>query len=432
MRPTDIVNTPFNDGVFAINVPSLKFGMESTRDVGYEAKRLGIHDALIVVDPHLESSLVYDTVKKALEKESIDSATTTTVRVEPEDTIVLEAFQAIRGKTIDGFISIGGGSTIDTAKMLNLLYSYPRDLLDYVNKPIGQGIGPSGPLKPHIAVPTTAGTGSESTSVAILDISAIKVKSGISHHYLRPEVAIIDPLNTLSLPPMVTASTGLNVLNHAIESFTAHPYTARAKVKEPANRPVYVGATPIGDIFAIQAVSWVHHFIRRAVAQPYDVEARYYMMLGASIAGIGFGHAGVHIPHAMGYPIAGMVRGWAPQDYEYGYALSPHGISTAIPAAYVFRNLANVDFDRFEQIARVLNLRGESTRQLADNFFEYYIDLLTTLGIPTTLKELGFTPQDVDNLVAGTLAQQRLLSLAPIQVTEGVLKRLFDQAIVGL
>lgn len=432
MRPTDVVNTPFNDGVFAINVPSLKFGMESTHDVGYEAKRLGIHHALIVVDPHLESSLVYDTVKEALDKENIDSATTTMVRVEPEDTMVLEAFQAIREKTIDGFISIGGGSTIDTAKMLNLLYSYPRDLLDYVNKPIGQGIGPSGPLKPHIAVPTTAGTGSESTSIAILDISAIKVKSGISHRYLRPEVAVIDPLNTLSLPPMVTASAGLDVLNHAIESFTAHPYTARIKVKDPANRPVYVGATPIGDIFAIQAVGWVHHFIRRAVAQPYDIEARYYMMLGASIAGIGFGHAGVHIPHAMGYPIAGMVRGWAPHDYKYGYALSPHGISTAIPAAYVFRNLANVDFDRFEQIARVLNLRGESTRQLADNFFEYYIDLLTTLGIPTTLKELGFTPQDVDNLVAGTLAQQRLLSLAPIQVTEGVLKRLFDQAIVGL
>ncbi|HBQ95652.1 MAG: alcohol dehydrogenase [Sulfobacillus benefaciens] len=431
MRPTDIVHTPFNDGVFAINVPSLKFGMEATHDVGYEAKRLGMHHALIVVDPHLQTSSVYDTVKKALNEEGIEISTTAMVRVEPEDTMVMEAFNTICGKVIDGFVSVGGGSTIDTAKMLNLLYSYPRDLLDYVNKPIGQGINPPGPLKPHIAIPTTAGTGSESTSVAILDISAIKVKSGISHRYLRPDVAIIDPLNTLSLPPMVTASAGLDVLNHAIESFTAHPYTARAKVQDPANRPVYVGSTPIGDIFAIQAVGWVHNFIRRAVAQPYDVEARYYMMLGASIAGIGFGHAGVHIPHAMGYPIAGMVRAWAPQDYAYGYALSPHGISTAIPAAYVFRNLANIDFDRFEQIADVLSLRGESIRQLSDNFFEYYIELLTTLGIPTTLKELDFSPKDVDKLVEGTMAQQRLLSLAPIQVTEDVLKRLFDEAIVG-
>lgn len=431
MRATDIVNTPFNDAVFSINIPSVKFGMEASRDTGYEVKRLGVRRALVVIDPHLEASDVVRVVLGSLEREGIDVETLTLVRIEPEDTALLEAYHRIRNKTYDGFVSVGGGSTIDTTKILNLLYTYPADLLDYVNKPIGKGLSPAGPLKPHVAVPTTAGTGSESTSVAIFDITAIRVKSGISHRYLRPDVAIIDPLNTISLPPMVTASSGLDVLNHAIESFTAHPYTARPRVEHAGDRPVYVGSTPVGDIFSIQAIGWVHDYIRRAVSQPYDIVARYYMMLGASIAGIGFGHAGVHIPHAMGYPIAGMVRDWYPTNYEFGYAMSPHGISTAIPAAYVFRYLSQFDFKRFEQIAAVLDIKGTSVRSLSDNFYDYYLQLLRTLGIPTTLKELGFRSQDIEKLVEGTLAQQRLIGMAPIQVTRQDLTRLFDEAIVG-
>ncbi len=169
--------------------------------------------------------------------------------------------------------------------------------MDYVNRPIGRGLSPPGPLKPMIAVPTTAGTGSENTNVTIFDIHSMRVKTGISNQHMRPTVAVVDPLTTLSLPPMVTASSGLDVLNHAIESFTSHPYTAREKPPHsPDERPVYSGATPISDIFARQAIMWVHRYLRRAVADPLDIEARYYMMLGASIAGIGFGHAGVHVP----------------------------------------------------------------------------------------------------------------------------------------
>ncbi len=431
MRSSDIVITPFTDAVFSINLPYVKFGLESTRDVGYEAKRLGMKHALVVIDPRLERSEAAKVVLAALQAEDISHETLTMVRVEPEDTAVMSAFRAIEQKSIDGFVSIGGGSTIDTAKMLNLLVSSSGELLDYVNPPIGRGKSPSGPLKPHIAVPTTAGTGSESTSVAILDITRIRVKSGISHRYLRPDVAIIDPLNTLTLPPMVTASSGLDVLNHAIESFTGRPYSAQQKVAHPSQRPVYAGSTPVGDIFAMQSIQWVEQYLRRAVSQPFDVEARYYMMLGASVAGIGFGHAGVHIPHAMGYPIAGMVREWAPRNYDFGYPISPHGISTAIPAAYVFRHLAQFDIERFRQVAMALNISGDTVRSLRENLFDYYLSLLKTLGIPTTLRELGFTAQDIPKLVEGTLAQQRLIGLAPTEVTEDQLARLFDEAIVG-
>lgn len=431
MRPTDIVSTSFNDAIFTINVPYVKFGIGATRDVGYEAGRLGVSRALVVIDPNLQDTDMTRIVLDSLRDQGIDVEIMTEIRIEPEDTVIVEASRAIKDKEIDGFLSLGGGSTIDTAKILNLLYAHPAELTDYINKPIGKGVAPPGPLLPHIAIPTTAGTGSENTSVAIFDITEMKVKSGISHAYLRPDVAIVDPLNTVSLPPMVTASSGLDVLNHAIESLTAHPYTAREKVERPSERPVYAGSTPVGDIFALQAINWVHRYVRRAVAEPLDIEARYYLMLGASIAGIGFGHAGVHIPHAMGYPIAGMVRRWAPKDYEFGYALSPHGISTAIPAAYVFRYLSQFDFERFEKVAELLNIKGESQKSLADNLYGYYLDLLRTLEIPTTLKPLGFTNKDLDKLADGTLAQQRLVKLAPKRMTREEVKRLFDEAING-
>jgi alcohol dehydrogenase len=267
--------------------------------------------------------------------------------------------------------------------------------------------------------------------VAILDLATAKVKSGISHRSLRPDVAIIDPLNTLTLPPMVTASSGLDVLNHAIESFTTHPYTARPPVAHPRDRAVYAGATPVADLFALESIRWVHRYLRRAFAQPRDIEARYYMMLGASIAGIGFGHAGVHIPHAMGYPLAGMVRQWHPDDYDFGYPISPHGISTAIPAAYVLPFLVRFQPARFEVVAQALGLKGGSLKTLSDELMAYYLDLLDTFGVPTRLAEMGFTTDDLDRLVEGTWAQQRLLTLAPKMVTKEELRRLWEMMIVG-
>jgi len=184
---------------------------------------------------------------------------------------------------------------------------------------------PPGPLKPLIAIPTTAGTGSESTAVAVIDIKKLKVKTGISNPYIRPTVALIDPLTTITMPPMVTASSGLDVLNHAIESYTARPYTSKPRSQSPGERSVYSGATPLGDIFGEKAIEWVSNYLRRAYASPLDIEARYYMMLAASIAGIGFGHVGVHVPHAMAYPIAGMVRSYYPEDYDFGYPIAPTG-----------------------------------------------------------------------------------------------------------
>lgn len=431
MSSSYIAYSPLNDTVFTLSLPqTIKFGFGVSKEVGYEVKRLGLRRVLLVVGKRLVESKLAEEIKQSIENEGISVEITSNVHIEPEDEALVEAYKEIKDKELDGFVALGGGSTIDTAKVLSLLSTYPRPLEDYINRPVGKGIVPPGPIKPVIAIPTTAGTGSENTAVAVLDVKHLKVKTGISNPYLRPTVALIDPLTTVSMPPMVTASSGLDVLNHAIESYTARPYTTRPALKNPAERPVYAGATPLGDVFAEQSIKWVHKYLRRAYADPYDLEARYYMMFAASMAGIGFGHVGVHIPHSMAYPIAGMIKNYYPPDYEFGYPIAPHGISTAIPAAYAFRYIVSYNFEKFKKVAYLLTGRElEGTKEVADAIFEYYITLLEELGIPTNLKDIGFTRSDLDALVEGTLKQQRLLSISPKIITRKDLEKIFLDAL---
>ncbi len=426
-----VTYSQFNDPVFTISLPqTIKFGYGVSKEVGYEAKRLGLKKVLLVVGKRLIESKICEEVRASLENEGIEVSITDRVRIEPEDEALIDAYKDIKDKDLDGFVALGGGSTIDTAKMLNLLYTYPRPLEDYINKPVGKGIIPPGPLKPLIAIPTTAGTGSENTSVAILDVKELRVKTGISNPYMRPTVALIDPLTTISSPPMVTASSGLDVLNHALESFTSKPYTAKPSIKNPGERPVYSGSTPLGDLFAVKAMEWVKKYIRRAFADPLDLEARYYMMLAASIAGIGFGHVGVHVPHAMAYPIAGNVKGYYPPDYEFGYPIAPHGISTAIPASYAFRYLVPYNIDKFKEAAKILTGEElEDAKEIGNAIFEYYIKLLEELSVPINLGEIGFARADLDILVDGTLKQQRLLVLSPKTLTKKDLEKIFIEAL---
>jgi hydroxyacid-oxoacid transhydrogenase len=420
-----------NDPVFTISLPqTIKFGFGVAKEAGYEARRLGIRRALMVVGPRLAETRLAEEVKASLEAEGIEVRALTRVKIEPDDEAIEEAYRAIKDLEIDGFIALGGGSTIDTAKILDLLYTHPAPLENYINMPVGKGMTPPGPLKPLIAIPTTAGTGSESTAVAVIDIKKLKVKTGISNPYIRPTVALIDPLTTITMPPMVTASSGLDVLNHAIESYTARPYTSKPRSQSPGERSVYSGATPLGDIFGEKAIEWVSNYLRRAYASPLDIEARYYMMLAASIAGIGFGHVGVHVPHAMAYPIAGMVRSYYPEDYDFGYPIAPHGIATAIPAAYAFKKLVPYNHAKFSRVLEILSGEEErEPRRIADSLSNIYLRILEDLRIPTTLRDLGFGNDDLDKLVEGTLVQQRLLSISPKVISRKDLYEIFREAL---
>src|SRR5438876_10510476 len=234
--------------------------------------------------------------------------------------------------------AFAGGATIDRAKALNLYVPYPpADFLDSVNPPIGNGLPIPGPLKPLIAIPTTAGTGSETTGVTIFDFKKMHAKTGIASRRLKPTLGLLDPENTRTMPSPVAASSGLDILSHAVESYTAMPFSQRPHPDRPLLPPAYQGSNPISDVWSLQALRMVAKYLVRAVEDPEDDEARASMLLAASYAGVGFGNAGVHLPHGMSYPISGHVKSYCPPGYRTDHPLVPHGVSVILNAPAVFR-----------------------------------------------------------------------------------------------
>jgi alcohol dehydrogenase class IV len=263
-----------NEYAFEMATSSIRFGWGATREVGMELADWRVRRVMVVTDPLLCRLPQVATVLESLESNGIEARVYDSVRVEPTDESCLEGARFASAGEFDGFVAIGGGSTIDTAKMANLYSTYPpEDFLDYVNPPIGRGLPPPGPLKPLIALPTTAGTGSETTGVAIFDYRKLHAKTGVAHRRLKPTLGILDPENTLTAPPAVAACAGLDVLSHAIESYTALPYTQRPQPDRPVMRPAYQGSNPISDIWSLEALHIVAAYLHRAVEDPTDGEA---------------------------------------------------------------------------------------------------------------------------------------------------------------
>ena len=306
------------DTAYEIATSNIRFGPGTTKEIGMDLKDRGLKRVMVLTDPNLREQAPVQTALAAIAEAGVEYALFDQVRVEPTDASFKAAI-AFAEQGFDGFVAIGGGSVMDTAKAANVYTTYPADFLTYVNAPIGQGEPVPGPLKPLIAVPTTAGTGSETTGVAIFDLVEMKAKTGMAHRYMRPTLGIVDPDNTCSMPPQVAAATGLDVLSHALESYTALPFDQRPRPDRPQLRPAYQGSNPISDLWALEALRLVEQFLHRAVADPSDDEARSAMCLAAALAGIGFGNAGVHLPHGMSYPVAGMVESYVPEGYAIDY-----------------------------------------------------------------------------------------------------------------
>src|SRR5438552_326350 len=304
-----------NEYAFEMATSAIRFGVGVTREVGAELADLSKHHVLVFTDPNLRALLPVVTVLESLEEHKIRFSVFDRVRVEPTDQSFRVAASAAQADNFDAFVAVGGGSTIDTAKAANLYSCYPADFLDYVNPPIGRGQPVPGPLKPLIAIPTTAGTGSETTGVAIFDFVQMHAKTGIAHRRLKPTLGLLDPENTRTMPAAVAASTGLDILSHAVESYTAMPYTDRPRPDRPALRPAYQGSNPISDIWSLEALRMVTAYLVRAVEDADDDEARANMLLAASYAGVGFGNAGVHLPHGMSYPVSGHVKSYRAPGY---------------------------------------------------------------------------------------------------------------------
>ncbi|HET9017753.1 MAG TPA: hydroxyacid-oxoacid transhydrogenase [Thermomicrobiaceae bacterium] len=415
------------ESIFTMDTSSIKYGPGATREVGYDMSQLGARRVMVVTDPRVAQTEAVATVLDSLRGEGIDAVLFDRVRVEPTDDSFREAIDFATQGHFDGYVAVGGGSSMDTAKAANLYATYPADFLAYVNRPIGEGRPVPGRLQPLIAVPTTAGTGSETTGVAIFDLTEMHAKTGIAHRALRPVMGIVDPDNTRTLPRMVAACSGLDVLSHALESFTALPYDQREAPEIPAMRPAYQGANPISDIWARQAIQMMSANIVRAIEDPQDVEARGQMLLAAAFAGIGFGNAGVHLPHGMSYPVSGMVRDFVPEGYPRDHAIIPHGMSVILHAPAVFRFTAPANPARHLEAARLMGVdtAGAAPDDAGRLLAGAIVDLMRRLGMPNGLAAVGFEADDVPDLVAGTLPQHRVTKLSPRPAGEEDLRALF-------
>ncbi len=416
------------EAVFTYGAPLLKFGPGAADEIGYDLSLTGARRVLVVSDPGLAATGTPQRVAEQMRQFGVDALVFDGVHVEPTDESLAHAVAFARESgPFDAFVAVGGGSSIDTAKAVNLLTTNPGELMDYVNVPVGRGARPVRPLKPLVAVPTTTGTGAESTTICVLDVLALKVKTGISHAWLRPTHAVVDPRLTMSQPAGVTASAGMDILCHALESWTARPYTSYER-KTPEQRVPYCGANPVSDMWSSRAMTLLATSFRRAVAHGDDERARGDMALAATFAGLGFGNAGVHIPHANAYPVAGRVKDFHPAGYPADEPMVPHGMSVALTAPEAFRFTFDADPQRHLEAARMLDPRAEMTNDPRDLLPNILAGLMRDIGLPNGIGAVGYDGSDVADLVDGAMTQQRLLATAPKDVSAEDVAGIFERS----
>ena len=417
------------ESVFTYGAPQLKFGAGAADEIGYDLSRTGATRALVVTDPGIAATGTPQRVADQMSRFGIEAVVFDGVHVEPTDESLRHAVEWARANgPWDAIVAVGGGSSIDTAKAVDLLITNPGDLMEYVNKPVGGGRAPEHPLHPLVAVPTTTGTGSESTTICVMDVLSLKVKTGISHVRLRPTLAVIDPALTLSQPPGVTAASGMDILCHALESYTARPYTTFER-KRPEERVPYCGANPIADMWSEKAMTLLAESFRRAVRDGSDEDAREKMAMAATFAGMGFGNAGVHIPHANAYPIAGRVKDFHPKDYPADEPMVPHGMSVALTAPEAFRFTFDASPERHRRAARLLDPGADEPGDPAEFLPGVLTALMRDIDIPGGIGAVGYDEGDIPDLVDGTMKQQRLLATAPKDVTEDDVAGIFRRSL---
>jgi hydroxyacid-oxoacid transhydrogenase len=418
--------------VFTYGAPLLKFGTGASEEFGWDLVSDGVKRVLIVTDPALAGYGVPGRVADGLRGYDLEVETYDQVHVEPTDSSLAHAVDWARSNgPFDAFVAVGGGSSIDTAKAVNLLCTNPGELMDYVNAPVGGGRSPVNRLMPLVAVPTTTGTGAESTTICVLDVLAQHVKTGISHPRLRPTLAVVDPSLTMTQPAGVTAASGMDILCHAVESYTAKPYTGFAR-KTPDQRVPYCGSNPVSDMWSERAMQLLATSFRAAVKDGSDESARGQMALAATMAGLGFGNAGVHIPHANAYPIAGRVKTFHPADYPGDEPMVPHGMSVSLTAPEALRFTFDAAPQRHLRAAALLSgERGGDLGDGPDALPGVLLSLMRDIGIPNGIGEVGYGEADVPDLVEGAMKQQRLLATAPKPVTEDDLATIFHRSLAN-
>jgi alcohol dehydrogenase class IV len=422
---------PGGDVAFMVESSRLKFGVGALREVGEDAKALGMSRVALFTDPRVAALEPVETVARSLRAAGLGVELFAEVEVEPTDRSFKAGAAFARQGGFDGYVSVGGGSTMDTAKAANLYATYPAEFLSYVNAPVGEARPVPGPLRPHIACPTTFGTASECTGIAIFDLLELQAKTGIAHRELRPSLGVLDPSALMTLPAPVVSANGFDVFSHAIESLTARPYSHRQAPATPAKRPLLQGANPYSDIACLEAIRLVGENIERAVSEPDDLSAREPLMFAGMLAGIGFGNAGCHVPHAMSYAVAGLVRDYHPAGWPTDHAMVPHGVSVIVNAPAVFRLVAAACPERHLRAAAAFgtDVRNVPEERAGELLAERVIALMRRTGVPNGLSGVGYGEADLDALTERALPQKRLLVNSPRELSRDDLRGLFRSAL---
>lgn len=429
----DFALTEGSDQAFTFGMPTVTFGAGCLSEVGGHAQELGLHRVALFTDGQLRDSAHVASARASLAAAGVDVALYDEVMIEPTTASFQAAARFATEGVFDGYVSVGGGSVIDTCKAANLYATHPAEFMAYVNAPIGAGQKVPGALKPHLACPTTSGTGSETTGIAIFNLTEINAKTGIISRRLVPTLALIDPDVTATLPRNVVAASGFDCMSHALESLTARPWPRRLNPARGVNRPLSQGANPFSDGLATEALKGVGAYLVRAVNDATDTEARTEMMYAAMLAGIAFNAAGCHLPHGLSYAVSGLARDFQVPGYPAGKTLVPHGMAVVLNNPSVWRYTAACSPERHVHGAACL---GSETREVrpgdaaeaGEALAGRVIALMRAAGMPNGLSDLGFGAKDVDALAAGAEPQWRVIRNAPKDISREDLKQLFSAA----
>ena len=423
--------TAGGDHAFTFEATKETFGTGALREIGAHAKFLGMTRVALYTDPRVAKLPVIASVEKSLRDTGIKVAIYDKVVVEPTSSSLKAAIAFAQDGDFDGFVSVGGGSVMDTCKAASLYATYPpEDFLDYVNPPIGKGMHAPGPLKPHIACPTTFGTASECTGLSIFDYEEMNAKTGIASPRIKPSMGIVDPDALRTLPIPVVAANGMDVFSHAVESLTARPYTQRPAPEDPAMRPLSQGANPYSDINCIEAIRLIGENLEHAVANPDDFEVREQLMFAGMLAGIGFGTAGCNLPHGMSYAVAGLVTDYSADGWPRDHALVPHGYAVIVNSPSVFRHMGPSCPERHLRAAIALGAEtGGVNKEPGDILADKVVDMMRNIGIPNGLSGVGYGENDIAALTEKAWPQKRVIDNSSRPIEKHEIHSMFEGAV---
>jgi alcohol dehydrogenase len=362
-------------------------------------RELKIKSVFLLTDPILRELGVIQPVLEILEKQSIHVHLVSNVIPEPPLEVGNQVVEEVRNSKAELVIGIGGGSALDLAKAAAVLAENEGYVEDYLNLTGEKKLTNKG--LPKVLIPTTAGTGAEVTDIAVFSLKG--TKDVITHDYLLADYAIVDPVLTYTLPPRVTAASGIDAFTHAIEAYTS------------------INATPLTDMLAIEAMDRIVKNIRTAVWNGQDKSAREQMALGSLLAGLSFYNAGVAGVHGLAYPLGGLFK-------------LPHGESNAVLLPYVYDHIWPACMGKMVKVAELFKLptEGKSDREIAQATVKSILDLVQDVGLPKTLSEYHIQREDIKQLAENGIKQKRLLNRSPKPLSIDSIEQIYLNAFEGV